>query len=262
MAEPIRYVVLTEAADRHHVAIARSAPATGWVQIVGTFDKLDRAERYAEVENDCYDGQPWGDEAETPPKRDEVPTGLSKVVEMVERRSETRSVTYTASTGGVRPISALCDEVMEELPLLLEQNPKGPTAKAFAQRLQVEEQFVRKALRQIERDGRAALVTRKDSPAHHLVPVGYEGPPEALTPTQEMVLSVLRENADDQGYVRMSRKLIGDKAIVSAGTIGAVLDALVGKGRIVQLERGDASVATLYQIVNVSETAAQEFRHD
>ena len=251
MADALRYVVLTERADRHHVAIARSKPLVGWVQIVATFSRLDRAERYAEVENECYDNHPINEEAETPPLLDEPPSGLSRVVEMIERRSDMQiaATTYTSSSGADLPIPRLCDAIMGELPSLLEEHPKGVTAKAFSARLQVEERQVRRALRVIEKDGRADVVTRKDTPANHLVPHGYVSPPEALSEAQKAVLAALWADATDENEVRMTNKALSDKTTISAGPLVGVLAALVDRGRIVVIKQGEGSIGTLYALL-------------
>lgn len=62
-----RFVSVTETAERHHVFFVRD-DVPGWWQLVATFRTQDRAESYAEVENDLHgDGMDQEDIEEEPP---------------------------------------------------------------------------------------------------------------------------------------------------------------------------------------------------
>jgi hypothetical protein len=69
-------------------------------------------------------------------------------------------------------MKTLADEILMSLPALMAEFPLGPTILVLCNRLAAASPDVRRAVEQIDKDGRA--VRYRWSKAHHLVPCGYE----------------------------------------------------------------------------------------
>ncbi len=259
---PIRYFVVTEAAARHHVVVAHEHHPE-WLRIVATFPGKDRADSYAEIEEMMLDEHHTArpDEIAPPPRLHEPssnirPAFLLSKSETVVRERETTTRSAALQIPAQPVLTTLADEIVAVLPGLLDQFPKGPTVKAIAGHLSVEEHHVRQAVRRLDREKRAVFTRRKDSSAHHLLPVGHTPVPEELTATQRDVMRVLVSGAGQDGSIRISRNDLARRANCPIGTLAAVLYALESKGRLEFLEKGDALSPSTYRVRPVEGDAA------
>lgn len=255
----IKFIVLSEDESTHHVAIRRDD--SHWLQITATFPNKTRAESYACVENDMieddYAGLHGTDAAdENPPNLPEPPPGTERIIEHRRERSVTVSESvfkHSASPSMVQEraeqIKGVAGEVLAVLPALIKEFPKGPTAKIISSRIAIEENYVRRAIRVLEDQGGCELMKRKDSPAWHVIPVGYTPPIEDLTAAQSAVLGVLKNHVGKDQVATLSFRQLCDSACISKGNIVAVLDALEYKKRIECVRRGGGTEMNQYRIL-------------
>lgn len=239
-----RYVVLTEAEDRHYVAVVRREGTPNWAQIVAIFADKERAECYAQVENDLDDDPVLRrDDIQGPPDLTAPQTGLTKI-NGFKPTPEPPKIEAPAPE-----VETLADEILNALPALIKEFPKGPTTKQVAKRLGVEDHYARRAMIDLDRDGRATLDRRKDSSAYHLTPFGYDAPPPDLTRAQQDVFNVLCQAASGDGWVRLSNREICERAGCSRGGIKAVLDALRHKGKLELGQSGVGPRTSQYRVI-------------
>ena len=148
-----------------------------------------------------------------------------------------------------RATGTLADQILDILPRLIKSQPKGPTCKGIESALDADASHVRRAMAQLDKEGRARMVRRKDSASWHLVPCDYVEPLPELTPTQRNVLEVLRESADAEGLIAISKRDIAKKAACAKGNIVSVMDALIAKGYLADVVRGTGTTPSTWRLI-------------
>ncbi len=147
---------------------------------------------------------------------------------------------------GTQPGQTLADQILEALPALIKEFPKGPTVKQLVEKFDVAENFVRAAMFELYRKGRAQRVRRDDSQSYHLIPIGYIAPPIELTVGQRRVLEVMKSAADPDNFVKITKRAICAAAPVSQGSITAIIDSLIRKGFVTLIESGVGTIPSTY----------------
>lgn len=246
-----RYIVLSEKKDAHLVAIRHDG--WQWLRVVGVFASKDRAESYADVENMMFDDgtedypAPYQDDLKARPPALEDPgsrLGLARA------RLESGRGPSQAHSDDRGLVVTLADEIVAALPKMVEKHPWGPTAKEISEWVGAADYYVRQAMNGLHNSNRATLMRRGDSRAYHLVPIGYLAPPEMLTSKQNDVLTVIVKAADPKGIARLSLRDMSAAAGTSQGGILAVVDALIRKGRVAEIERGVGTRTSVYRVLN------------
>ncbi|MBS4016790.1 MAG: hypothetical protein KGZ68_01015 [Dechloromonas sp.] len=180
----------------------------------------------------CAENEATTQIEELPSPLSRMPPVLSKSVPPGEI-GETAEGTFFTDLGG----TTLADEIMNLLPKMLEQYPKGPTMKQVASWMDADPINVRQAFTKIASDGRAVTKRRGDTHALHLTPLGYESPPEDLTAPQAQVLRALDEAEQDGVSPYITYSGLATSAGVSQGGIRAIVSALAAKKAIKIVEQ-------------------------
>lgn len=271
------FIVLSAPSGAEHHVLFR--PNDGaWLQLIATFRALDRATDYAEMHNQFLVDFPEDvctrdDLKEPPPSEpepaDPLPALMDKVAAALQSDESSAAAAPVAETpiaaAGSSPpipdrpervgtrdaeIAALADRIMVALPALIGDFPKGPTVTVLSRHLDAETHAVQQAVKRLDHDGRAVRMSRKDSGAKHLVPLGYEPPAETLSETQSVVLGFMRSRAGAAALVSLSKREIARDAPCAMGSVQAVLDALVYKQRIAVVSGGSGSMASTYRLLD------------
>lgn len=245
---PFAYIVVSEGPRQHHVCL-RTTSEPEWLRIVATFLDADRADDFADLENTmAQDDDDWHrKEVKEAPPTIELP--ISNVAVLADRRRGPYQMSGRPRLAHDGVIT-LADEILKDLPKLIEKFPKGPTINDLCAWLSADRGHVQRAMNEIAQDRRAKIIRRADSSAYHLVPTDYAAPPEELTRKQADVLAVLCAHADGAGLVAISYRQMAEEARTSSGGIIAVLDALRRKRRIEEVATGKGTVASTYRVLD------------
>lgn len=145
--------------------------------------------------------------------------------------------------------TGLKQDILNMLPSLIEQHPKGPMIKQIAAAISANEFDVRPALRQLSKESQIIYYRRKDSPAYHVLLPGQKPPPEELSMNQHKVMETIIKAADGRAECKISNREICEASNCSKGSIVNVLDALILRDYLRKVSTGSGSASTVFEIL-------------
>jgi hypothetical protein len=213
---------------------------------VSRFQDAERASAYAETEAMFQDDNltPLGSEVFSLRKIDVKGIKVRQIKSLPDKKPDNS-----------QPLSDLENEVLTDLPELMEKFPFGINVKEASEYYGEIESRLRVALNRLHDRNLIRLEQWPDDKSARAMPLSYQRPPIRFSQGQSSLLDAMERLADGDGIVQASLRMLCREGGVSGGSIVDMLNALEIKGAIKTISKGSGTTTSKYQVLARQEAA-------